>query len=736
MVLFMIPASQLTIDSSMSGVFGEDLPQEIQDYQAVTDEFGEQETVLVVVDCSQSDEVAAKNFLHDLREELADNTFFKDVTYAQTMEFAGEKMILYLPKEHLSLILDPDATIETVQGTYNALINAMKDPSYFVSENGNIYLLKMIFTISYNELSAELRTEAFDGLSTSITDVQNNDPRYGDLEVGFTGGLMVYDYEGDKMALEDMYLMTGVTFILILILLFVSFRSISLPLLALIPLLIGIIITAGLIYLLFDVLNMLAALFAVLLLGLGIDFSIHMLTRFTEEMEAHADIPQAFNHTSVNTGKAIALGTFTTATAFGALYFSRTQAMHEMGIILASGLLITMISVFFVLPALVTLRLRLERGKLKEKMRSRRKFSVLKSFGRISSRFALGFIVLLILIGAFFAFKAPEAELSGNLRELMPTGVPAYKQLEKVKAHFEYSEDYFLCVVDSYDELIRATEEFKTVPEVMAVESILDYLPQNQQAKLELFNLAKAAHPEFAEIPWLNLDEMTWKDLPESMWKNWAAENAHGTRFLIRIEPRGNIWDEEYRTELLEQLKDDDSMIVGMAIMAPKMIELIGDDVIRVTFIAVIPIFLIVYVGFRRKNPIYALLALMPVAFGLGGTLAFSEDLGISLNQVSIMLIPLVVGIGIDNGIHILHRYKEEGTGSIPNVVQNTGKAIFLTTATTCLAFSSFTIAEHPGMQAFAQVPVLGLILCLLAALIFLPALISVILEREAKKKP
>jgi predicted RND superfamily exporter protein len=66
--------------------------------------------------------------------------------------------------------------------------------------------------------------------------------------------------------------------------------------------------------------------------------------------------------------------------------------------------------------------------------------------------------------------------------------------------------------------------------------------------------------------------------------------------------------------------------------------------------------------------------------------------------------------------------------------VQNTGKAIFLTTATTCLAFSSFLVAEHPGMRPMGGTPVLGLIMAFIAAIIFLPALLSLIMDRKKTK--
>jgi hypothetical protein len=103
--------------------------------------------------------------------------------------------------------------------------------------------------------------------------------------------------------------------------------------------------------------------------------------------------------------------------------------------------------------------------------------------------------------------------------------------------------------------------------------------------------------------------------------------------------------------------------------------------------------------------------------------------------MISVLMLPLIVGIGIDSGIHILHRYNEEGKGSIPKVIQRTGRAVFLTTATTCLAFGSLMFAEHPGIMSLGRVPVLGLTLSFLAAIFLLPALVKVILDRGADRK-
>jgi predicted RND superfamily exporter protein len=729
-IMFMALAANLKIDSSMEGVFGDDVPKEISDFMEVGEEFGEQELVTIVVDCENSNETNARMFLKDLALELEGNDWFRDIQYTQNMDFGGEKTILYVPAEHLYFVMDPNATAESVDNTHQYIISSMNEPQYFVSENGNIYILNMILNNTVEDVDE--RAKIFDGLYEILDEIQDSNPQYDDLTVGFTGSMTVMDYEGDKMALNDMYITGIVTFILILIILFISFKSVSLPLLTLVPLVMGIVITAGIIALIYGALSMLAAVFAVLLLGLGIDFSIHILTRFMEELNGKNDIKTAFERTSLSTGKAIVLGTMTTSVAFGALAFSDTAGMQQMGVILAIGLITTMLSVFAVLPALITLRLR--RGKLKQKLNTRAKYSILKKIGAGSVKFATLIILILLVLSVFLAFQVPAASIDENLYELQPKTTNSYKQLEKVKENFNYTEDYILCVANGYDKLVSTVEGFSQIPEIMEVESILSFLPEDQTAKLQIFEQAKAQNPDLENITWMNLNEMTWQELPESIKMNWISVGPDGERFLVRVSAWGNIWEKEYRVNLVAQMKEVNPNIVGRAIMFPVIMDAMTQDVINVTFYAGIPIFLIVFIGFKRKNPVYALLALAPVAIGVGGILALSEFLGISLNMISIMMIPLVVGIGIDDGIHILHRYKEEGRGSIPHVVQNTGKAVLLTTITTCLAFSSFTVAEHLGMRALGQVPVLGLVLALIGALVFLPALIVKILERNSMK--
>lgn len=102
--------------------------------------------------------------------------------------------------------------------------------------------------------------------------------------------------------------------------------------------------------------------------------------------------------------------------------------------------------------------------------------------------------------------------------------------------------------------------------------------------------------------------------------------------------------------------------------MWTKMMDMTGTDMIHTSLLAFAILFPIVYIGTRRRNPIYALLSMIPVGFGILGLLGTYQWFGANLNPFSIALVPLIIGIGIDDGIHIIHRYLEEGKGPCPRL--------------------------------------------------------------------
>lgn len=717
--LALIPASNFAVDTSPEGWLESDDP-DIARAEEVREQFGSQGLVTVVIDSSDSEASTAEAYVESLAESLKQDGRFKNIRYKQDLSFAGEKGILYLPKEQIAMLSHPSITLETV----NSMLEELNNPKYIVSENGKIYLINL--GISTTIRDARERESLFDYLGDLITETKKEKGDYEELDVGFTGGMMVIDYEGDKMVFEDFFRTGFITLILILILLFISFRSLSIPLLSFIPLLTGIVWTSGLIFLIYDSLNIMAIMFAVLILGLGVDYCIHLLTRFVDEMNEHNDLTLAFRHTFVHTGRVVILGCLTTVTALLSFYFAKTTALHQLGVVGAMGLLLTLVAVLVLLPALVALRLKF--GKFKV---NRARFNVLRAIGSQVERFAPIVVVFLVILLIVFGIRAPNAKVNENMWELMPTEIETYKQLEKVKENFGYNPDSLSCVVESESELEERVQEFQSKEGLLGVESILDYLPADQEEKLELIQQTITVHPEFAAVPWINVSPMGWSDLPSDIRRAWVSEEG---QFLIKITPAGDLYDKSYQGRLLSELREVDPDVTAQALIWTKLLDTVTTDMIHTSLIASGIIFSIVYIGTRRRNPIYALLSMVPVTFGTLGLLGTYQWFGANLNAFSIGMMPLIIGIGIDDGIHIIHRYLEEGKGSLPRVTQLTGKAIFLTTATTCLAFSSLLFSGHPSLKFVSLIPIIGISLCFFGAIIFMPALLRIIVDRGLRK--
>ena len=96
-----------------------------------------------------------------------------------------------------------------------------------------------------------------------------------------------------------------------------------------------------------------------------------------------------------------------------------------------------------------------------------------------------------------------------------------------------------------------------------------------------------------------------------------------------------------------------------------------------------------------------------------------------NITRILILALPLIIGIGIDDGVHLIHRYHYEGKDAIFTVFSSTGKAIIITSLTTMLAFGSLIFAIYRGFGSLGSALFLGVGTCLLASLFILPALLA-----------
>jgi uncharacterized protein len=143
---------------------------------------------------------------------------------------------------------------------------------------------------------------------------------------------------------------------------------------------------------------------------------------------------------------------------------------------------------------------------------------------------------------------------------------------------------------------------------------------------------------------------------------------------------------------------------------------------------------LLMYANFRSIR--WASLALVPLVVGLLWMMLLMELFGLKLNFYNLVVLPAILGIGNDAGVHLVHRFREEGPGSLMYVFRSTGEHVAMGSLTTMIGFGGLLFSFHPGLRSIGELAVVGIGTTLLSALIFLPALLQWLETGKGKATP
>jgi predicted RND superfamily exporter protein len=217
------------------------------------------------------------------------------------------------------------------------------------------------------------------------------------------------------------------------------------------------------------------------------------------------------------------------------------------------------------------------------------------------------------------------------------------------------------------------------------------------------------------------------KDLPATLRDRFVGVTG---KYLLMVYPRDDVWKRENQKKLIDQIQTIDPNATGTPVQLYHYTDLLKRSYEEAARYSLIAIALLVLIHFR--SPLSVALALVPVGIGFLWLVGVMGVLHLSLNPANIMTLPLVIGIGVTNGIHILNRYAEEQTANI--LARSTGKAVLVSGLTAIAGFGSLALAKHRGIQSLGLVMSIGLATCMIAGLTFLPALLNLL--GKDKKRP
>ena len=136
-----------------------------------------------------------------------------------------------------------------------------------------------------------------------------------------------------------------------------------------------------------------------------------------------------------------------------------------------------------------------------------------------------------------------------------------------------------------------------------------------------------------------------------------------------------------------------------------------------------VAIFLYILVSFGNIRA--TLIVLLPVVVGSMWTVGIMDLADISFNLANLVILPLIIGIGVVNGVHLVHRYREEKDKNVNILSRSTGQGVVLSSLTTMIGFGSLMVADYQGVYSLGLVLTLGVGCCLVASITILPAMLK-----------
>ncbi|MBL9090013.1 MAG: MMPL family transporter [Planctomycetaceae bacterium] len=608
--------------------------------------------------------------------------------------------------------------------------------------------------------------------------------KHPEVQIGLTG-IPVLEFDEMATSQSSMTWASMLSLVGVALLFIAGFGGMRHALLANLVLLVGMAWTFGYVTYTVGHLNILSVSFAATLIGIGIDYGIHFVARYLKLREQNSSTEAALTASMNGVGPAIATGAVTTAISFFAAGLTNFTGVAELGIIAGGGILICAVAELFVLPPIILLVDKngsafrrpdplpvhewiaplmaqpgkilvvttiftvvvgagmsklwydhnllnmqadgLESVELERKLLSECSQSMWFAVSMADSREEL-------LARKEKLLKLGSVERTEEIVSLLPVDHERKQPIiERIQSKLAgLPERPPLVPVDKPDDLgqllagaqqalttrhqVRSARTFEQVRDslrrlpIAECTALLSQFQQQMAGDLlsRLHALRTMANPEPPQLT----------DLPESLVHRFVGMN---NRHLLKIYGRGNIWDMDALTKFVKDVRSVDAKATGNPLQAYEASLEMKGSYEQSALLALAVILSVLWFNFRSVR--YALVAALPLGVGVLQTFGILGILNLPLNPANMIALPLMLGLGVDYGIHIVHDYLEQ-KGPY-RMSPSTAVAVLVDSLTTIVGFGALMIASHQGLQSLGRVLTIGVSACLFTSMIMLPALLT-----------
>ncbi|WP_437603281.1 efflux RND transporter permease subunit [Sorangium sp. So ce590] len=589
----------------------------------------------------------------------------------------------------------------------------------------------------------------------------------GDLQTG------IAEYAAINEDLTDVGVAGAV---LIAAVVFLYYLRVRMLVAMLITIVTGVAWTFGVTQLALGHLNMATGFLFSIVAGNGINFGIIYMARYLEARRSGASLLEGVRVAHRETWLPTLTAGCAAAAAYGSLLATDFRGFHDFGLIGGAGMVLCWVATFVALPSVLAVMERLSPldrespgllGRFRRRTQGGMAFG--EPFARLAARSPAGLTVAglaLAAVGLVAAVGYVRANpMEYDLRNLRNDERVRAEQIrlgalaEEITGYV--GTDGMAILVDRpeqveplraalYARRDAASEGEKPFKEIYALQ---DLVPRDQDAKIPLLQEIKERVLRArkrgllgdedwsriqAVIPPDDLAPFGIDDLPAGVARAFTetdgtrgrivyispitSESVHDAHYLFR-------WADAYRETRLP----DGSVVrgSGRAVIYADMWAAVIDDVPPAVLFSLAATVLVVLVAFRGGRPAFAVLgALLVGVFWMAGLLVL---MGVKLNFLNFIALPLTFGIGVDYAVNIVQRYAREGAGGALTAVRETGGAVILCSLTTALGYLALIRSQNHAVRSLGMAAVIGEVACLFAAVLVLPAALVWRDRRRAK---
>ncbi len=650
------------------------------------------------------------------------------------------------------------------------------------TSNGSVPRRVMVIQPAVDFSSLQPGSDAIGELRKLASDLRLAED-YG-VRMRLTGSVPLSDEELASV-IDGMGLAALTSFLLVFLFLTWGLKSWRMISATLASLIVGLILTAAFATAAVGDLNIISVAFAVLFIGLSVDFGIHYALRYREEAAEGASIGQALQKAAGGIGGALLLAAIAAAIGFFSFLPTDYLGLAQLGLISGVGMFIALFCNITVLPAVLTILGDEPVGALPAPAVANR------ATGKGQSRSILAASAVVAILAAVAASQVTFDFDPLNLKDPDTEAVSTLFDLLDDPLTNPYTITYLAKNIAEANSVAPRLSRLETVD---SATTVLDLMPENQDVKLDIIAdmalflgpsliqsasskisdqarleslyriqrrlknlvdalpaspLAPAATELIAALnavltqrddytavknleirllstlpdqirllnELLSAEPVAMENLPKSMIDRQVAADG---RVRVEITPKYDVRDRANLVAFVEDVRS----IVPRATGAPVVILEAGNTVIRsfLTAAAISIVIIAFLVAGLLRNLRSILLIFIPLIFAALLTLAASAVFSLPLNFANVIVLPLLFGLGVASGIHLVMREQETDTNASP-MTTSTPRAVMFSALTTVGSFGSIALSSHPGTASMGVLLTVAIVTILIGMLVVLPAM-------------